>query len=130
MNKRILLLIILFFAAGTASAAEETVILLNVYNARQSKMSGETVVAGKDFLMVNGEKLSSAEIITQSQHIKKISEFKTSGTVQACSAGHFEHILKRGKLQKSESGCLESERYQELKSGFKALAKDDLTATK
>lgn len=111
----------------TTLAAEETVIILNDYNARGKKSSGETVVAGKDFLMVNGEKLSSAEIITQSQHIKKISEVKTNGSIRACEAGYFEHILKRGELHRKESGCLESERYQELKAGFKALAKDHLT---
>lgn len=126
MNK-FFLFFVLSAAILPAFAADETVIVLEAFNARGKKSSGEAVVIGKDTLLINGEKLSSAEIITQSQHIKKIAEFKSAAGVKACEAGHFEHILKRGKLHRKESGCLESERYRELKDSFKALAKDHLT---
>lgn len=101
-------------------------ILLQDYTPRGGMGMRETVIAGKDFLMVNAEKLTPSEIITQSQHIKKISEFKNVQSNSACDSGRFEHILKKGKLLKKESGCLDSDRYRELKASFKSLAKDKL----
>ena len=129
MSKYFLLLILLTASMATF-AKEETVILLKDFPAGGKKGAQETVIAGENFLMVNAEKLSPAEIITQSQHIKKISEFKSVSSLKRCEAGRFEHILKKGKVFKKECGCLESDRYQELKAGFKALAKDTLTESK
>lgn len=123
MNKSLLLILLTVFFSF-AAGADETVILLTDYTARGEKIKTETVVAGPDSLIVNSEKLSAAQVIAQAGHVKKISQFKISSSIKTCEAGRFEHILKKGKLVKKETGCVESERYQELKASFKALAKD------
>lgn len=129
MNRSILILI-LFSWSIVLLANDETVIVLQEFGARGKKGARETVIAGKDFLMVNAQKLTPGEIITQSQHIKTISEFKSMHSDSTCEAGRFEHILKKGKLIKKEVGCLESDRYSELKASFKALAKDPFIENK
>ncbi len=125
MNKS-LLLILPFFLFSVCTFAEDTVILLRPFNARGEPLKAETAIASADSLMINGGKLSPAQVMADAGHVKKISEFKTSSSIKTCEAGRFEHILKKGKLVKKETGCLESDRYQELKASFKALAKDPL----
>lgn len=112
-----------------AADSSETVIMLISKNARGKILSKDIVIAGSDFLMVNAEKLSPAEIITQSPHIKVISTFAKTPEIylQGCESGTFEHILKKGSLKKQEKGCMDSERYQDLKKSLKALKKDPLT---
>lgn|GEM_PF-755313 len=124
MNKKSLLLLMITLLIAFEASADETVILLTDYSARGEKIRTDTVVADGETLMVNSEKLTPAQIIAEAGHIKKISEFKISSPIKTCEAGRFEHILKKGKLVKKESGCLESERYLQLKASFKALAKD------
>lgn len=124
MNRYFLFLLGFLFCFS--AAAEETVIRLQSFSKKGEKAETETVIAGKDFLLVNDEKLTPAQIIAQSEHIKKISHFVPAASVKACEAGRFEHILKKGKLEKKETGCVESGRYSELKASFKALAKDPL----
>lgn len=126
-----LCLFLLFSSAPLFSKeGEETLIRLLSYTGQGKKSSEETVIAGKDFLMVNGQKLNPAQIIAQSEHIKKISQFRPLGVLKTCEAGRFEHILKKGKNIKKEAGCLESERYRRLKDSFKVLAKDPFIENK
>lgn len=113
---------------SSVSADEElTIIMLKTSTMRGKRLESETVIAGKNSLMVNAQKLSPQEIIVLSPFIRKISQFPSKkAELSACETGRFEHILKKGGLLKKETGCLESERYKELKQCFKALAKDPL----
>lgn len=131
MSKIILLLILL--TASQVIFGSETVIVLKEFGRRGERGSQETVIAGNNYLMVNAQKLNPSEIITQSEHIRIISQFKKKFTgVQnfsnsTCDTGRFEHILKKGTQLKKETGCVGSDRYRELKTSFKALAKDPLS---
>jgi hypothetical protein len=128
VSKRHLLLILLTVLFALAVSARDTVIILQEYGRRGETGTRESFISGKNGLMINAQKLSPAEVITQSQHIKKISHFKKSaqGADSSCDSGRFEHILKQDNLLKKESGCLGSERFKELKASFQALAKDPL----
>lgn len=111
---------------GYAKTAE-TLIVFELKNSHGKLMDKDVVILQEGSVMVNREKLSATEIITQSEHITAIASFTSNGTVRACDAGTFKHILKKGKILKSESGCLGSERYNFLKENFKALKKDRIT---
>ncbi len=132
MNNRMPLIFLMILASTMGFSAEEgeTLIRLVSYTNQGHKSSEETVMGGLDFLIVNGEKLNPAQIIAQSRAIKKISQFRPKQVLKTCEAGRFEHILKKGKLIKKEAGCLESERYHELKENFKVLAKDPFIENK
>lgn len=129
MSKLLYAVLFLFFNSALATDSSETVIMLISKTTRGTIISKDIVIAGSDFLMVNAEKLSPSEVITQSPHIKSISTFpnKPRNLLLGCESGTFEHILKKGPLKKQEEGCLDSERYRKLHKSFQALKKDPLT---
>lgn len=107
-------------------SSKATSIVLTIFSARDQKMRSENIFIENGKVKVNGAWLSPQEVIVNSEHIKKISEFKTESRGSTCEVGHFEHILKNDKLVKKEIGCLESARFKELSLSFKALAQDPI----
>lgn len=105
----------------------ETVIILEVIAPRGKVMSKDVVIIGEGSVMVNKEKLSSSEIITQSEYISKIATFPLSKRADQCESGIFKHMLKKGNEYKVEYGCLNSERFKHLEKSFRGLKKDRVT---
>ena len=126
MNK-ILFLSLFFGFKLHAASSSETVILLESSSNRGVLLKKEVVLIKDSQVLVNSEKLSPAEIITQSDNIKKISSFLASEIGNRCETGKFKHLYKKGKVQKEEHGCLESERFIQLEKSFKGLKKDRVT---
>ncbi len=125
MNKFFLLIFI--FVTCSWAKTPETVIVLETISTRGAPMNRDIVIVKEGMVMVNKEKLSANEIITQSEHIKKIAQFSSSEKIDQCRSGSFKHIFKQEKLVKEEQGCLNSSRYLELKKHFKNLKKDSIT---
>lgn len=125
MNK--FLLLYLLFTLCAWAKTPETVIILETISNREKPMSRDVVIVKDGMVMVNAEKLSAREIITQSEHIKKIAQFSKREKINQCDSGVFKHILKQGKITKEEQGCLNSDRFHELKEHFKNLKKDIIT---
>lgn len=125
MNK----LVLYFFLFGTVLRASEpdTMIILESFNARGSQVNKEVIFIKDGALIVNNEKLSPTEVITQSSHVKNISTFLSSDMITYCESGTFKHIYKKGKILKVEHGCLNNQRYNDLIKSFKALKKDSIT---
>jgi hypothetical protein len=107
--------------------ASETVILLESQTILGKELKKEFVIINDGSVIVNNEKLSATEVITQSENIKNIATFSDLKSLENCTSGAFKHILKKGKILKIEKGCLESARYKVLKENFKALKKDHIT---
>lgn len=126
MNKWFFLFLLLPLKLLGATPSE-TVIILEDISPKGAVVAKDVVIVGEGVLIVNNEKLSPSEVITQSEFVTKIANFKTSEITYQCSAGIFRHILKKGKLVKSEQGCLNSERYKSLKQSFSSLKKDRVT---
>ncbi|MGZ3790679.1 MAG: hypothetical protein ACXVCE_13310 [Bacteriovorax sp.] len=124
MNKMFLLT---FFISAKALAINETVIVLEEITSRGKVINKDVVIVKDGSVIVNREKLSAAEIITQSEHMTGIASFKESQTTHQCESGLFKHVLKKGKVQKAEQGCLGSDRHKFLKENFRALKKDRVT---
>ncbi|MFA6237548.1 MAG: hypothetical protein WC635_09500 [Bacteriovorax sp.] len=125
MNKILILILITTMQAFAADM--DTVIVLQSMDSRGKTVSSDVVFVKNGFLIVNREKLSATEVITQSENITKIATFKESETANNCDSGMFKHTLKKGKLLKIEKGCLSSERYKSLSDDFRALKKDRIT---
>ncbi len=125
MNKK-LLTIFLFISYSAFAVNPDAVIILLDKNHQGKIIDKEVVIVANGTMMVNREKLSPSEVITQSPHITEIANFKSNESGQ-CHAGTFKHILKKGKIVKVEEGCLNSDRYKTLKASFKALHKDTIT---
>lgn len=110
-------------------AIEESpaVVVLFSTNNRGVEFKKEVVIINKSSVMVNKEKLSSTEIITQAEYLKKINEFLPSTPTTFCESGTFKHIFKKDKIEKVENGCLNSPRYKDLLLSFNSLKKDPIT---
>lgn len=108
----------------------EVVIILESISNHGAVIKKEVVLIKDSSVLVNREKLSPVEIITQANNIKDISHFYASVTNSPCLAGRFRHIYKKGKIVKEERGCLSSERFNQLEKSFRALKKDRLTEVK
>lgn len=130
MNKY---LVALFFYSLSlqAQATPEALIVLEAFNHRGIMVHKEVVLIQEGELMVNGEKLSPTEIITQAGALKKISQVQQLLLIDEknvqCGQGVFKHTLKKGKILKVERGCLNNDRYNELLAAFSALKKDKIT---
>lgn len=105
----------------------ETVIILEELNHRGRSIKKDVAMIIGPNIIINKERLSPAEIITQSDHLTKISSFLPSEITDQCPGGKFKHFLKKGDIVKVEYGCLNSERFRHLKKSFKALKKDRVT---
>lgn len=105
----------------------ETAIILEAINDHGVVVNKEVVVIVGSNVFVNSEKLSSIEVITQSDDLKNISHFPRSGSDVLCKEGVFRHTYKKGSKIKIERGCLKSERYEFLSKSFKGLKKDSVT---
>lgn len=104
----------------------ETIILLESKNQRGVELNKEVVIIKNSDVLVNGEKISASEIITQSGALTEISKFPKTEKGKACESGLFRHLYKKDKITKLEHGCLGSSRYNHLMKNFKALKKDTL----
>lgn len=110
-----------------AEVDQETVIVLLAINQRGVEVKREVVIINNSSVIVNKEKLSPVEIITQSNNIKKINHFLPNDKFSQCESGTFKHIYKKGLVQKEELGCLSSMRFNQLEKSFKGLKKDRVT---
>ncbi|MDD4973585.1 MAG: hypothetical protein PHY93_04505 [Bacteriovorax sp.] len=126
MNK-ILFVGVFFCFKLSAVSASETIIILESIGNRGTIVKKEVMLVKDSMVLVNREKLSPAEIITQSGNIKNISTFFVSEIGNQCETGKFKHIYKKGKVLKEEHGCLGSERFNHLEKSFKGLKKDRVT---
>jgi hypothetical protein len=128
VNKIIPMLISLVMASRAfAEVDQETVIVLLAINQRGVEIKREVVIINNSSVIVNKEKLSPVEIITQSNNIKKINQFLPNDKFTQCESGTFKHIYKKGPVQKEELGCLSSMRFNHLEKSFKGLKKDRVT---
>lgn len=112
MNKIFFFVLILFQIKGFGA---DTVIVLEALNSKGKKLTKDIVLVSEGSIIVNREKLSDAEAITQSDHLKNIASFNKNELTYSCESGVFKHILKQGKILKVEKGCLFSDRYKSLK---------------
>lgn len=131
MNK--ILFISYFLSSQIYCAPVDTVIVLKVINHRGRVMNLDVAIAsspanGPGTFLVNREKLTSTEIIIGATHITNLASFSKEKENQECSSGQFIHQLLQGSVKKSESGCINSERFKSLKESFKALGKDRVIA--
>lgn len=110
-----------------AQGTSEALIVLEAFNHRGMLVHKEVVLIKAGELMVNGEKLSATEIITQSAALKKISQLLVDEKSAECNMGVYKHSFKKGKILKVERGCLNNDRYNELRAAFGALKKDKIT---
>lgn len=124
MNKFLLILGIISFHVK-AEAVPDAVLILESKTHRGVKLESTLVIIKNDEVIVNGEKLSPTEIITQSSALTEISKFPASEK-GLCEAGVFRHLYKKAKIIKIERGCLGSSRYNHLMKNFLALKKDAL----
>lgn len=108
-------------------ASDSAVIVLEALNARGKLVHKEVVLIKDGSVVVNNQKLSAAEVITQSYALKQISQFSPIEKNIHCEAGTYKHIYKKAKMIKEEHGCLNNERYNELEKSFKALSADPIT---
>lgn len=124
MNKVLLILLLISFQVK-AEAVPEAVLMLESKTHRGAKLESVSVIIKIDDVIVNGEKLSPTEVITQSAALTEISKFPPSEK-GLCEAGVFRHVYKKAKILKIERGCLGSSRYNHLMKNFLALKKDAL----
>jgi bifunctional N-acetylglucosamine-1-phosphate-uridyltransferase/glucosamine-1-phosphate-acetyltransferase GlmU-like protein len=124
---KILFLSLFFCFKLSATTPPETALVLESTSNRGVLLKKEVVLIKDSMVVVNSEKLSPAEIITQSDNIKKISSFLASEVGNRCETGQFRHLYKKGKVLKEELGCLGSERFNDLEKSFKGLKKDQVT---
>lgn len=128
MNKSWIIFFCLNSIISLSSAlGEETIIILEAKDARKNEMHKDIVIIKDSEVIVNREKLTPAEVITQSDSIRVISTFIADDKTKPCDAGVFRHILKKEKIVKVEHGCLGNLRYNHLMKNFKAVKKDTLT---
>lgn len=105
----------------------DTLIVLEAHTSKGQLISKDVFFVKDGAVIVNKEKLSATETITQSDHISNIAAITTVSLSSPCSEGIYKHSVKKGKILKIEKGCLGSERYNFLKENFKALKKDRIT---
>jgi hypothetical protein len=122
-----LLLVLLFMTSYVQASETETVIVLEARSAKGKKITNDVLLLKNGSVVVNNERLTPAEAITQSNHIKSLAQIPARKLTLECDAGYFIHIIKREKDVKSEKGCIDGARYKGLRGHFKALKKDSLS---
>ena len=115
------------FSITLYAQSPESLVVLEQFSQSGTKVKADIMMVNSHSeVFINGEKLSSSEVITQSPSIKAVSTFLTSKN-ENCNEGRFKHVIKRGKMYKSEEGCLYSKRFNQLSLSFKQLKKDSIT---
>lgn len=123
------ILFLIFYLAASNSFGEsvKSVIALETYSHNEKLIDKDIAFIKDGSLIVNKEKLSANEAITQAEHLTKIANFSTDKNASFCIAGIYRHVLKNGNIYKIEKGCVDSEHYKMLKENFRALKKDHIT---
>ena len=122
-----LFVIAFIFSNVIYAQSPESMVVLEQFGPSGTKLKTDVMMVNNHSeVFINGEKLSNTEVITQSSSIKAVSTFLTSKN-ESCAEGRFRHVIKRGKMLKSEVGCLSSKRFNQLSLSFKELKKDSIT---
>src|SRR4051812_25433572 len=105
-------IIIFLFSLEAMAGSPDTIIVLEAKSSRGKTLSKDIVFVKDGTVIVNREKLSAPEVITQSEHLTKIASFNENDPGTHCASGTFKHTMKKGKILKIEKGCLASDRFK------------------
>jgi len=125
VSKMILLFLLSYSIQVKANNAPEAAIaIFQTINTNGKSMTKDIVIINGNQIIVNGEKLSSSEVLLKSPLIKQIMSIKPNNKINKCNEGSFIHTINFGKTKKlQEQGCLESLRYKEIKDLLKKVKK-------
>jgi hypothetical protein len=112
-----------FLSLHSYARTVETVVLLKELGINGKMLGKNVVIMNEGSLLINKEKLSDVEIVTESRHISNIASFEKSEQTNSCITGTFVHLIKFKNNIKNEEGCLEGKRFKSLKASFRALKK-------